>query len=286
MGKQFLPSVLNKVSEMKHLFIILYSLLFLLQPILYQLPKTGERRVKNWVGSLPHNTQDSVYFRIGKLSQDPKRVLISCCLFDNDRWSSIAHLSHRFFIIEKKTYPIVLDYDDSFSLTKEQAAAIPGEVGHREGLIKRFFTLFHGHELVIKINKKHHHRLRSFKKLVHCDKDSLSSILYYFNDSTEGYLYSYLDSLPKLLQDSFYAYYSQDNNCCRLVLSSVDNKESWIKERTNRFLIVNETRVPLFFDYDVFLWGEFGQLQMSSEGKMGINIVWNPQIDSPIMNQY
>ena len=268
---------------MKPVFIILFSIIFSLQPIVYQLPKNSERKALHWVRSLSRDNQDSVYFRIRKDSRDSQGLIISCCTLDrNDHWSGIARLSNRFFRIRGNYYPIVLDYDD-YSLTSEQALSIPGEAGHREGLIKRVFTIFHGYEFVIRNKKIHRFDSSPHNEPASLDKTFSSPIVYYINDSIEGALYSYLDSMPDLSQALFFAYYSQNLNECQLELFYTEREETLARERTNRFLIINELRIPLYFDYDDFFWEDNNKKKLFDTERKGIKIVWDSRQSSIII---
>ena len=258
---------------MKHVLCILYFVIFSLQPIVYQLPKNSERKAIHWIRLLPHENQDSVYFRIRKNPQDSHGFVISCCTLDlNDHWSNIARLSNRYFRIRNNHYPIVLDYDEDYSLTSDQALSLPGKAGHREGLIKRVFTIFHGYEFVIKNKKNNRFGSGPHNNPVSLDKAFSSPIVYYINDSIEGALCSYLDSMPVSTQELFSAYYSQNVNECKLGLYYTEWAESRTRERTNRFLIINELRIPLYFDYDDFFWEDDNKKRLL---RKGIEIVWD-----------
>lgn len=268
---------------MKCLFTFLCLSFSLLHPIVYELPQKGERKAVRWIRTLSKGAQDSVYFRIKKESIGSHEFVINCCTIDNDHWSSIALLSNRYIRIKKKYYPLILDYDDHYSLTSEQTLSIPGEVGCRDGLIKRVLTIFHGYSFALRYKNTPRIRFDLDNKHALLEKKVSAPIVYYINDSIENTLISILDTLPSQSQTSYFAIYSQEEDICQLELLYAKQEESLTK-RTNRFLITDIIKIPLFFDYDMLFWLDENQKRLLVTDRKGITIMWNSKNISIIRN--
>lgn len=266
---------------MKCFFTCLCLLFSSLNPIVYELPQKGERKAVHWIRTLSKGTPDSVFFRIKKGSIGSHEFVISCCTTDNDHWSNIAHLSNRYIRINNNYYPLILDYDDDYSLTSEQTLSIPGEIGCRDGLIKRVLTIFHGHSFTLRCKKTPRIRLDLDNKHTLLEKIVSTPIVYYINDSIENAVFSFLKTLPSESQTSYFAIYSQEEDICQLKIIYAGQEES-LTRRTNRFLITDNIKIPLFFDYDILFWSDENQRRLLVTDRKGITIMWRSKNNSII----
>lgn len=91
------------------------------------------------------------------------------------------------------------------------------------------------------------------------------SIIYYLPDSVEIIINDYLQSW-EYDTIKFECIMKQDGKLYELIVCQYNDK-NYISENTNRYVIINNRRIPVYFDYDIEFWlkeeqvknlGEFG----------------------------
>lgn len=262
---------------------LLFPIVLFSQPLEYQLDIKTEKKVTRWTKSLPKNIRDSIYFRIGRVSSEENRYSISCCTFNiNDRWSDLAHYSNRLLNVKGRLYPIVLDYDDSFSILLDNNASPPGSIGHRDGLVRKIWTLFHGH-IVYTDKSPIITRKSSANNIPERSPYSGSSrIVYYFNDQIEVGINTIDSTYQKTLEHTPFLVLSSSNSSTKLDYYQIDGHITNLLKRTNRYVLVDSDYVPLFLDYDRIFCTEFiGNEQFMPNVAHMASIEWKPIGDSP-----
>ena len=221
-------------------------------PIIYNIPRNVERKVYKWYNSLSYNEHDSIYFRLGIAPHNNQEYVVRCCSYNNDYWSSIAHRSNRLLHIKGLFFPIVFDYDDNYSITREQTFFVPGELGGREGLIKRVITIFHGESFRFRFNKKQSKPIFEEDTLFTTNRTLSFPIIYYINDCVEVELIDYLNSFASQELQSYYGFFVLKEGKKQFVLYQAKEDMMDIIHKSNRFLYLNGFYLPLFFEYDDF----------------------------------
>ena len=227
-------------------FLLFFCLSGYAQPIIYQLPRSTERKVEKWIRKLPRASQDSVLFQIGNVPLKKPDYSIVCSVLEDEWWTTLAHLSNRYLKIKSQYYPVILDYDASFAFTQEQLSAISGGFGHRDGLIQRVAVLFPGKVLHFK-TKRSPRSLDKANQLPEVSQKASSRIVYFLSDDIEAALKTYFYSLSDQAQSTTYVVLSREEKQLFLTFYN-DERERGVS--TNRFLLIDEKTVPLYFDHD------------------------------------
>lgn len=119
------------------------------QRILYFLPDSVEVRIDNYMESKKNFKCNSIYFLLKKDSSIYNITIIPL-VPDSD--SNILHwvsVTNRYILINQTYYPLLFDYDFSFS-TPDSVHV--GEFGHREGNIKKLHLIAHRYTIFFKMN--------------------------------------------------------------------------------------------------------------------------------------
>lgn len=246
------------------------------QPIVYQVPRSTERKVADWIQTLPREFQDSVCFQMGNHSPESRGYYIACTTLSDDSWSVIARQSNRFLQIQSHYYPVVLDYDDAYALTKDQSLSLPGSAGHMDGLIMRHAVLFHGKIIHFKAKRRIRNTIQINEIPVFSRTDS-TKIVYYLNDeiSTKS------NNLPERLWHQLYVRLTKMDG--KIWLYFYIGMPEWEIGRTNRYILFDDGLFPLYFDYDQFFSPEFSFQNVLFRLPQNI-IEWDPKDRSVVFH--
>ena len=109
--------------------------------ILYIMPDKIELKLYEYINNLDFSKYSFGFF-LNKLNDDKYRICITVSSnLDTNYW---YNNTNRFILIEKKQYPLWLDYDVTFS-TKNNSNL--GKIGNREGQILKTHPIFDGYTI-------------------------------------------------------------------------------------------------------------------------------------------
>jgi hypothetical protein len=142
---------------MKKYLIIVFWLLsikvYSQSKVVYIIPDSVEVAIKKQISKLKHNSADAfIYFLLEK----NKGGIYSLSLFRDPArqgglMDKILKLTNRVLLIDEDKYPLMFDYDFTFSTPKETKI---GSIGNREGNVVRSTALFHGYTIFFNTSGK------------------------------------------------------------------------------------------------------------------------------------
>jgi hypothetical protein len=245
-----------------------------------------------------------VYFIMDECSN--RRCLIWICQFKGEIKNYLVLNTNRFIIVNKEKYPVYFyGYDLDFYLRKNQTL---GEFGNRYNIIidengrikeengrPRTALLFHGTTVSFDYNTggnvktyyglyrpKYPPRDRKlnkkiYEKLFAQTQQVQDSIIYVMPDNIEAELYNYTSTLTTeniyfIMGTKDYKYDCYGNHNYFITICTYDKKSDLV-ENTNRFIIVNDSKYPVYFDYDIHF--HLTQKQKDRLVKFGDKFSWH-----------
>jgi len=276
-------------------------------PIIYLLPDSVEMVLNKEIATYKHK---KVYFIMNRWCENSNnhRCIIWICQFKGEIKNNFAINTNRFIIVNKEKYPVYFDYDIDFHLRKSRTL---GEFGERYGDARiegngktRTALLFHGTTVSFDYNtggnvktsyelyrpkypvKERKLNKKKYIKLFAQMQQVQDSIIYVMPDSVEVELYNYISTLTtenvyfimgiKGYGDKYY----YDTNY--FITICTYDKKSDLVENTNRFILVNDSKYPVYFDYDINFY--LTEKQKNRLVKFGDKFSWH-LMDRNIYNE-
>lgn len=114
--------------------------------ILYIIPDSVEVRIYEETKKIDLS-KFNLYFFLSKIDKNIYRINYSS--FPNDSKSKNPWIdnTNRFLIVNNRKFPLIFDYDSSFST---QTNTMLGSFGEREGNIQRSYIIFEGYSITFK----------------------------------------------------------------------------------------------------------------------------------------
>lgn len=114
--------------------------------ILYIIPDSVEVRIYEETKKIDLS-KFNLYFFLSKIDKNIYRINYSS--FPNDSKSKNPWIdnTNRFLIVNNRKFPLIFDYDSSFST---QTNTMLGSFGEREGNIQRAYIIFEGYSITFK----------------------------------------------------------------------------------------------------------------------------------------
>jgi hypothetical protein len=118
--------------------------------ILYILPDSVELRINRYILNTIQQEQ-KLYFLLKKDTLGIYNLTV-IPFVPNDNRSDVSawvKVTNRHILIDKESYPLLLDYDFTFSTSNPSDI---GELGHREGNIRKMHLIAHRYTIYFKMN--------------------------------------------------------------------------------------------------------------------------------------
>ena len=121
------------------------------QNINYILPDSVELKIKRHISGLKSGHDANIYFLLAKDSGDIYSLTVVPFSPDDMRSPVLVWVKEttRSILVDMKLYPLLLDYDFKFGTPAPNDV---GEIGHREGNVKKMLLIAHSYTIHFKMN--------------------------------------------------------------------------------------------------------------------------------------